>query len=272
MGLACAPKQYVDPTDAAPVRYRLDITAQFGTGASGTDAAAQALALMAQAGLDAHLELEVQTAREFRDGSLGSLVRFDRAWFEHHLDGQPSQVDDPSGLQGRSVELRSFPGDELLTVDLVEHIAGAPRYGDVLDLVFPVLAPYPPSLDEQERARDLMRWPTIVRSDRALRNTVQVTWHNLGKGTVRGEEAWQLDYTGAWQATARDGEVRAGNLLAGQGEVAGTAWYRATDAELVVHDFQWSRTLTGHYPGSGEGVVELVQEQRFSGRLERVSP
>ena len=253
LGAGCGPK--APPATAgppAPTRFRLAIAGEFETTLPEAPSGTLALAL----------EIRQEQARVFRDGSLGSLVVFEAASGTLSRAGGAAEAV-PLELAGRSIELRTFDDGELLDVSLIEHLIGFGRYGDVFDLILPVLTPAPPALrSEREVVGRAMHWPVHLSQQHGLKNTLWAQWRLLDSD----REGWTLQYSGPWEgrganfsAAAPDARLQIAVKGEGSGEVRVSA-----AGQVERHSFAWRRTVEQRFPA---GTV--VQTQRFSGVLER---
>jgi hypothetical protein len=257
----CAARQ---PVSAAapppPEAFAVHLDARFTTTADGLAEVPWAAGAPEQLSLD--LSLRLTHARGFRDGSTGRLVEVLQA--SRSVEGAAA----PWGLEGRSFELRVFEGREILTADLVEHLAGPDRQLDALDLLLPVLAPFPPALEEGATAYRAVRWPLVLGPGRFARGEVGARWTHEGVEPLDGEAAIRIAYAGPWTTRLQDGRVQG----RGEGEARGTAWFAVGSGALLRHDFDWSRSLELRYPDGPSGPVRVVQEQQVRGALRRVLP
>lgn len=251
-------------------RFHLSVEGRFST--TGQDRLPpEAAALLEDVALTLDLTVRREVARPFRDGSLGHLVVFEAATGMLSREGAgASAVAVPLELAGRSVELRTFPDGELLDVSLVEHVVGAGRYGDVFDLIFPVMSPAPPGVisERSGAVARAMHWPVRLSRVQGVKHTLWAQWQLV----TRSREGATLQYSGPWEgkganplqtADARDPSARLPVEARGTGE--GEVRLDA-QGRLLAHRFSWQREVQLSYPGG----IELVQKQRFSGNLERL--
>ena len=263
---ACAHRPHTWANLGPTVRYHLAMQATFATQAPDGPASVQeALAPIATASRTVDMVLAVGLARQFRDDSLGYLVTFERV--SDSADGQ----DAPTDLQGRSVELRRFGDGEILTVGLSEHVAGGDRQGEIFDLVFPLLSPFPPSLSKPGAAvQRAERWPLVAGPNRGWESRILPTWTWLDNENVLGSRAFHLSYEGPWGTKGRDEAHQPKVIVEAEGTVSGQVWYSRPDQDLLAHEFHWTRRVVLQVPGPDGGGLTVDQDQVFTGRLERV--
>lgn len=251
-----------DPSQPTVAQYRIGLVLDVRTAVEGREEHPWTAAPAERTALE--LTVETRSSRTFRDGSEGTLVQVTEAR-QGAADGGGL---DAMELAGRSFELRVFEGREILAADLVEHLVGPARQLDAYDLLLPVLSPFPPPLGVGQSAARAMRWPLVVAPDRFVRGAVAATWTNVGLVEVDQTPAWRLDYQGPWTGKLRDGRAE-GRV---EGAASGSVWIDAVTGSLARHDFDWSRRLEVRYADSDGAPVRVVQDQRFTGQLQRVSP
>ncbi len=219
-------------------------------------------------------ELSRQPARRFRDGSLGDRLRFGE------VSTAPQELEAASlvssALTGLSVELRTFPSGEMLDIDLLSHLAGAPRHGDLLLPLFAACSPQIPSLDPGQIREQKTNLPFMVDSRHGARAVADISWELLELTTLtQGEEAWHFSYSGPLRGKGLDGTERWSAHYQLEGEISGEAWLSASDHQLLRNEFDWSWTITasiqpavtdepGQHPGG-----RVVQHQHHHGLLSR---
>ena len=150
MIVGCGGRAVVSVDGPSPVRYVFSVSGDFGaisdasTGANLQDATEAELVL----------RLSVVPVRRFIDGSLGQRVRVDHATLS--VDGQPY---DELELEGRTVELRTFPDGEIRRS--AGSIAGLDLTAswEVFEVVFPAISPAPPSLKRGQTSSRRIIWP-----------------------------------------------------------------------------------------------------------------
>lgn len=212
--------------------------------------------LPASFGFDLELVVAVMDARRFRDDSLGRLVWIDQAT----LDGAPW------GLAGRSVELRSFVDGEILAIGDGAHLAGLDRQGDSLEILFGLLSPHIPTLQEGGRAPSANTFVVQVDPWRGLRERTELDWTHAGMV----EDGWRLTYTGDWRGRGKGGpEGDEAGALVFDGQVAGELRVARADRALLAHQASWTRELSVTSPDAPAGPVTLTQRQRFAAELRR---
>ncbi|MFT5680377.1 MAG: hypothetical protein ACI8RZ_001283 [Myxococcota bacterium] len=263
----CAGRNTPAPEPDPIERFRIQIQADFTT--TGLENLPDSLPpesvdLLAPVGFDLDVVVRREPSQVFRDGSLGHYVRFESA--EGTI--RRGEVATPAvlTLAGRTVEVRTFTDGELLDVTLMEHIAGLGRYGDVFDLIFPILTPTPPDLSGQQAIPRAMHWPVRLSENEQLLNTLWAQWSMLESTS----DEWHLGYAGKWAIRgaqeAGGQKVPAGGSGTGEGEI----WLRHSDSRLERHTFQWQRELTLIYAPREDSVLRIKQQQVFSGALERL--
>ena len=252
--LACLPKQ--GALNASPERrYAIELFAEFDTRGVGVD-------LSGLERQEVHLRGEAVrvNTRTFTDGSHGDMLRFTR--LEQASDaGGPWVADELSGL---SVELRVFDSGEILRVGDAEHLAGAPRHGEVFDVLLPAISPMVPAVAPGEQSYRRTTWPFEVARERGWRNELVLLYTNQGVEDGPLGRTARLDYTGELAGEGSDRRMEAEVALDGSAE--GTVWMRTTDAALLRHELDWTREVHATY-GSG---AELVQVQHFVATIQLV--
>jgi hypothetical protein len=263
----CVPKQASVPGAAGDdddgARFHLTIIGEFAT-TGLEDRGPDVAALMAPVTFSLDLQVRTEPSRVFRDGSLGQLVVVEAATGWLSRPGEAAPVEVPTALAGRSIELRTFEDGELLDATMVEHLVGFGRYGDVFDLILPVLTPAPPTVSsERDVVARAMHWPIHFSRQHGLKNTLWASW-----SLVEGDrEGWTLHYSGPWEGrganfSAALPEVRLPVTVQGEGEGDVRV---SRSGQVLRHRFSWWREVTQVFPGA-----TVVQTQRFSGALERL--
>jgi hypothetical protein len=206
--------------------------------------------------------ISLTPSRTFRDGSLGSVLRFEEATLQTR-DGTPL----PLTLAGRTVELRRFSDGEILDIDFAEHVIASDRLVGVFDLLFPLVSPFPPDLPEDRVPvpRSLV-WPVLDANRNGWYQRAETAWTLAGTETVGDREAVRIEYVGPWTGRGKDavGTVPVG--LASHGQASGVLWYDAKTLDLVAQEFHWRRQVRWT-AGRGEMAATVVQDQDFSGRV-----
>ena len=205
------------------------------------------------------LVLSMEPSRRFRDGSLGQTVTFDSATLSLGADGEAFESLE---LEGRAVELRTFPDGEILTIGWVDRIAGADRFIDVFEVLFPAISPAPPSLASGDRASRRIIWPFL--GERKLRwdSAVDATWHNEGSEVRGSTKNWKISYAGPWRIHGGRRAAPGRIVFKAEGEAEGTTWFDHKTGVMSAHDFVWSRLVT--VEGSSGA---LSQKQVFAGTV-----
>ncbi len=253
--MACSSRHQVVDVQPKVQRMAVQISAIFGEIVSPDSGE------IFQEATSAELEMVISLAptRLFRDGSEGRRLGVERASLRLGADGVPFRG---FSLAGRAVELRTFPDGEILIIDWVETMAGAGRFMDVFELIFPAISPAPPSLARGASAPRRIIWPYL--GERKLRwdSAVDAVWTNEGAEERAGVKTWRLIYTGPWRIHGgrRTGPGRI--QFRGLGKASGTVWLDKSSGDLSGHDFEWSRTVTVQ----GESG-QLQQVQKFVGTV-----
>ncbi len=237
---ACAtlPQQRLQqPLAPLDLGYDLTLEAQFSTrGEDGlqVDLGPETLALQGR--------VTLSQGPRYRDGSLGTVLRFDTL-----VDGATGE---PHGLAGRAIELRAFESGEVLEVRGLEHLAGAGRHGDVLDVLIPLFSPKVPELGRQEEAVSTTSYPVTVVEGRGHRVDLVARW-TLGPEVARGIQA--VHYEGQLKCKGSDLGIRVSCAGAVEGDLVGSR-----QDGLARSALRLSRTVALQGPGG-----TLVQEQVF---------
>ncbi len=253
------------------------------------DPVAVALAPLSRTGLDARLVLELQPSRSFRDGSEAWTLRVVDAEAvvlgpsaDPHAGLVPAGPAEGWTLAGRSVELRGFDDGELLAVADAEHVMGPDRLGESLDLLLPMVSPFPPELDDGEEGFRPARWPLMVTATRGWRHRFDARWENLGRADAHPDSgvdptAWHLRYSGPTGTRGRDDRPYPPVGVQGRGQLDGEVWLSDVDRDPVVarvlrSDATWQREIEVEYPDAVGGPLRVVQTQRITASLRRSSP
>ena len=223
-----------------------------------------AAALLEPVGLDLDLVVSTEPSLIFRDGSVGHRVRFDEATGSLRRDGQSTPAE--LTLAGRTVEMRTFADGELLDVTELEHAAGLGRYGDIFDLIFPILTPSPPKVSGRDAVPRAMHWPVRLTDNETLLNTMWAQW-SLLDSTAGG---WHLGYEGRWSIRGSQEAAETRVPAGGDGSGSGEVWMSRDGVSVQRHTFQWQRTLVLIYAPHEDQVIRLKQTQSFTGELERL--
>jgi hypothetical protein len=201
-------------------------------------------------------------SRGFRDGSLGSVVRFEQASLSTK-DGNPL----PFTLEGRTVELRRFPDGEILDVDLADHVIASDRLVGVFDLLFPLISPFPPDLPRDGvKVPRVLSWPVIDDKGNGWRNRADTEWTLERTESVGDRKALRLEYVGPWTGKGKDAVGTVPIALAAHGQASGVVWYDAATFDLVAEEFHWRRQVSWT-AGRGVAATTVTQDQDFSGRV-----
>jgi len=237
-------------------RYTVEMQAEIGPLRIDTDT----LAAQDATDLQLSLDVSVQAVRTFRDGSVGKRVVFTAAELK-----QNGQVAEGLELQGRAVELRTFPDGEILAIGWIDRIAGADRFMDVFEVMFPAISPAPPSVKANQSVKRRIIWPFLTDDGLRWDSAVDAVWSNQGLEEKQNRKAWHLTYEGPWRIHGgRRGRQEVIHYRA-TGSANGTAWFDKGTGDLIEHSFEWGRTVILKGPGG-----EAEQDQAFRGTVERV--
>ncbi len=138
LAVGCLPKGSLSSVDSLPAdRYVVTVT---------TDVTTEPARVLAPFHRAWTYELVTRWARDFRDGSRGRYVRFDRAVSHRSEDG----TEHPDPLQGAWFELRTFDSGAILAVEpLAGHVGRHAGNLEALDLLWAALSPAPPDLSRR---------------------------------------------------------------------------------------------------------------------------
>ena len=206
--------------------------------------------------------ISLTPSRTFRDGSLGSVLRFEEATLSTR-DGTAL----PLTLAGRTVELRRFPDGEILDVDFADHVIASDRLVGVFDLLFPLVSPFPPDMPKDGvTVPRTISWPVLDEQRNGWYQRADTEWRLAGTEAIDDREAVRLEYVGPWTGQGKDavGTVPVG--LSSRGHASGVLWYDATTNDLVAQTFHWRRQVRWT-AGRGEMAATVVQDQDFTGRV-----
>ena len=210
--------------------------------------------------LDATISLTPN--RAFRDGSLGSVLRFEEATLKTR-DGAPL----PLTLEGRTVELRRFPDGEILDIDLAEHVIASDRLMGVFDLLFPLVSPFPPDLPKDGvPVHRAVLWPVLDDARNGWYQRAETDWTLAGTEPFGDRQAHRLEYEGPWTGEGKDPVGTVPVRLSARGHASGVLWYDTTTLDLVAQKFHWRRQVTWT-AGRGEAAATVTQDQDFSGSV-----
>jgi len=213
-------------------------------------------------GYSLDMDVSIAYSRDFRDGSIGSLFRFEDVESSLIREGQEEPV--PNDLMGRTVEVRTFPDGRLLDIDMVEHIAGFRRYGEVFDLIFPLLHPHPPDIPAGEAVLRTASWPIKIANRQRWQNVVHYRWQIVHED----ENSWTLGYEGEWRVRGGQAISQLPMRIGGRGQIQGEVVLEKSTRLLLSHSFSWNRDMNFDYPTTTPTQVQ--QMQRFSGSIERL--
>lgn len=253
--VATTPEPVAQP-EASPV-WRFELAADYQT--SGQDAQGQDIAALAPyASQQEWLRGSISRtyARRYQDDSQGWVVRFGLVESAPSAEGPWARTE----LSGKSVELRGFDNGEVLALRGAEHLAGAPRYGEVLDFIFVGISPTVPDLKVGETGWRRQNWPFLVAKQRRMHSTLHAEWTAVDRSPQRVT----LDYQGKLEGRGLDTPAQASMVLSGQ--ASGQVVMRVADASLEKHTLDWQRVMDIAYEGSG---AEVRQTQHFAGTFER---
>lgn len=255
--LACVatPEPVAEPT--APPVWRFELAADYQT--TGQDAQGQDIAVLAPyAEQQEWLRGSISRtyARRYQDDSMGWVVRFGLVESASSAEGPWTRTE----LSGKSVELRGFDNGEVLALRGAEHLAGAPRYGEVLDFVFVGISPTVPDLKPGESGWRRQNWPFLVAKQRRMHSTLHAEWTAIDRSPQR----LTVDYQGKLEGRGLDTPAQASMVLSGQ--ASGQVVMRVGDASMEKHTLDWFRVMEIAYAGSG---AQVKQTQHFVGSFQR---
>jgi hypothetical protein len=206
--------------------------------------------------------ISITSSRAFRDGSLGSVLRFEEATLKTR-DGAPL----PLTLEGRTVELRRFSDGEILDIDLAEHVIASDRLLGVFDLLFPLVSPFPPELPKEGMTvHRVLLWPVLDQSRHGWYQRAETDWTLARTERVGDRESHRLEYAGPWTGRGKDPVGTVPVALASHGHASGVLWYDTTTLDLVAQEFHWRRQVRWT-AGRGEAATTVTQDQDFKGRV-----
>jgi len=228
------------------LQYSLNLHAEF----QSIDCDGCLIGLAPNEEIDFNWVIELASGAQHRDSS-----------HDIHLRIVDSEAKDSSGTKlsldydDRTVLLRSFQSGELLKIDHSWRLSGPERHMDVFDLIFPLLFPSPPALDEGATHMESMRWPVRWTPSSNGTNQLLLEWQFVANDNDRV----QIDYGGDWSTDGRWNHL----AVNGKGEATGQVWLAPNGGLAIEHRFKWMRELCY------EGSRRLCQQQQFSGVLER---
>ena len=255
--LACAATPDPIAVPEAPPVWRFELAADYQT--EGVDAEGQPIAVLAPYAEQREWlrgSLSRSYARRYQDDSQGWVVRFGLVESAPAAEGPWTRTE----LSGKSVELRGFDNGEVLALRGAEHLAGAPRYGEVLDFVFVGISPTVPDLKEGESGWRRQNWPFLVAKQRRMHSTLHAEW----TATERSPQRVVLDYKGKLEGRGLDTPAQATMVLSGQAQ--GQVVMRVSDVSMEKHTLDWTRVMAVDYAGSG---AKVSQTQHFVGSFQR---
>ena len=189
MLMGCGGRAVVGAEGPASARYSVSVSGDFGP---ITDATTEEH-LQDDTESELTLKLSVVPVRRFMDGSVGQRVKIEEGALS--VDGTPYA---DLELTGRTIELRTFPDGEILTLGWVDRLAGPHRFMEVFEVVFPAISPAPPNLKKDETASRRIIWPFLGEHRLRWDSAVDAKWTNHGV-EERGEtNSWRLSYEGPW--------------------------------------------------------------------------
>ena len=254
--VSCGGRAVVGADGPAPARYLVRIGAEFGPILDPTTEAH----LQDDKSAELSLRLSVVPTRRFVDGSIGQRVQIDQGAL--NVDGNSF---DELELVGRSIELRTFPDGEILSLGWIDRWAGPRRFMEVFEVVFPAISPAPPSLKKGETASRRIIWPFLGQHRLRWDSAVDARWTNHGSIDRGTETVWHLAYEGPWRIHGGRRSGPEAIKVTSTGDAEGQVWFDKASGELVAHEFSWSREV--HLAGAGG---RLKQMQAFNGRVERL--
>lgn len=257
--VACASRSGRLGAEAAPVTYRFELQAAFESSVVSPEGRQTELPQLPDSSMALRGRIQRTKSRDFRDGSAGHLVQ----WLDVEQALTPDGPWERSELSGRSVEMRTFQDGEILDIQELEHLSHRPRYGDVYDFMFFLISPVVPRVDEgQEPVWRRASWPYLIEKGRGARTTLKATWTNLGFSDGPSGRSVKVAYEGELEGKGSDSAW--GSQIALAGQATGTIDLRLPQARVVSHRFDWARTVTADFEGSG---LQVQQQQQIQGSL-----
>lgn len=204
-----------------------------------------------------------KAARRYRDDSIGHLVQL-----QDVTVSSSGAAPTPSDLAGRSLELRTFDDGEILDIRMADHVAGPPRWGDLLLPLWAAISPTVPRILPGETASRTFAVPFLVDRSRGARVTVRTTWTYLGVDKspmdLRGHH---FSWTGVVEGRGMDRgqDWVAQSLLDGQAQ--GQVWLATRDLAVLEHTFRWDMrtTLQRRTPPQAEAPAWTRAQEAPSG-------
>ena len=258
--MACAATPDPIGVSEGPPVWRFELAAHYQT--LGVDAEGEEIAaLVPYAEQQEWLRgsLSRSYARRYQDDSQGWVVRFGLIETAATPDGPWTRTE----LTGKSVELRGFDNGEVLALRGAEHLAGAPRFGEVLDFVFVGISPTVPDLKVGESGWRRQNWPFLVAKQRRMHSTLHAEWTAVERSPQRAV----MDYQGKLEGRGLDTPAKASMTLTGQ--ATGQVVMRVADASMEKHTLDWTRVMAIDYQGSG---AQVTQTQHFTAKFLRSDP
>jgi hypothetical protein len=183
--------------------------------------------------------------------------------------GEESSGPSAHPLKGLGVEIRRFGDGEVLAIDQAEYLLGKARGGEAYDVIFPLLSPAPPDLEEGASGMRSARWPFEASRQLGWENRQSLLWTNHGLELNEGTMSWRLSYEGEWDTKGGSQEPGRELRVEGGGPVRGTVWLRRGDHRLMAHSFQWERALRVSFHTDGRASVQQSQTYHGLMRLRR---
>ncbi len=172
--------------------------------------------------------------RSFRDGSLGTLLRFSEVSSTIARDAGAEAIL-PSPLEGAIFELRAFPSGEILRVSGLSAFVGRRGHSEALDLVWSALSPHLPG-PKQGNVPFVTSWHQALPGGPGVRTRMEAGWLPVPIGEGAG---WQ--YEGSLQGTG--GYVRASGTTRGEITLGGRG-----EPRVLAHRFDVARSLETTWP------------------------
>ncbi|MFT5586892.1 MAG: hypothetical protein ACI9VR_004495 [Cognaticolwellia sp.] len=255
--LACAARPDPVPVPEAPPVWRFELATDYRT--QGVDSEGEPIAALvpfAQQQEWLRGSLSRSYARRYPDDSQGWVVRFGLVETAPTPEGPWTRNE----LSGKTVELRGFDNGEVLALGGAEHLAGAPRYGEVLDFVFVAISPTVPDLKVGESGWRRQNWPFLVAKRRRMHSTLHAEWTAVERSPQRAV----MDYQGRLEGRGLDTPAQASMTLSGQAQ--GQVVMRVGDASMEKHTLDWTRVMAIDYQGTG---AQITQTQHVVGSFLR---
>ncbi|MBN1336286.1 MAG: hypothetical protein JXB39_10020 [Deltaproteobacteria bacterium] len=254
------------------LRYAFDVRDEIRTEVLGPDGTPVEVPGLAAEVLAWEGDLHLEYRRAFPDDSLGWLVQFGSV--QATVDGLHGESS--GDLGGLSMELRSFRSREILAVDLLDHLSGAPRHGDLLVPLLLALSPAVPEIPVGASAPRRVHLPILPEVGRGVRTAWDLTWSRLEDAPIAdGGRCIVFHWNGPVEGEGGDGGPGWAARYRISGTATGDTCLGTQDYQVVSGSIQWTgtviaalgaRTSDGSYAKRGT----LRQHHDWQGRLTRM--